>query len=271
MNATVNTALASAAVPSAPRLPGLGNLVRKDVREWLHSRRLWIVLGVSAFAFVGTAANAWINAWARANLPAEPGQVPPRELSLAPMDNLLLALGTQFFLIAAIFATMSLLLSERESGTLAWTVSKPVSRTSVLLSKWLTATVLLWITAVVVPAATAATVAALYGPPDLGATVLIGIGLLIAIAVFVAISIAAAVVVPSQAGVAAVGLAMLLVPPLIVGIVPALAPLAPTASVDWALRVALGGSASLLVPIATIGWLALLFIVSKVRFSRAEL
>ncbi len=60
-------------------------------------------------------------------------------------------IGTQFFVVAAIFASMSLLLGERDSGTLAWTISKPVSRTSVLVSKWLTSTLLLWLATVVVP------------------------------------------------------------------------------------------------------------------------
>ena len=61
---------------------------------------------------------------------------------------------------------MSLLVAERDSGTLAWTISKPVSRTSVLVSKWLTSTLILWVAAVVIPLGlTTAVVTVLYGAP----------------------------------------------------------------------------------------------------------
>ncbi len=58
-----------------------------------------------------------------------PGTGRPRS-SAQPLDNLLFAIGTQFIVLAAIFNSMSLLIAERDSGTLAWTISKPVSRTS---------------------------------------------------------------------------------------------------------------------------------------------
>ena len=102
------------------------------------------------------------------SFPADPGDGPAKVLSVLPIDNLLFAIGTQFIVLAAIFATMSLLIAERDSGTLAWTISKPVSRTSVLVSKWLTATLVLWVAAVVIPlAVTTVLVTVLYGLPDL--------------------------------------------------------------------------------------------------------
>src|SRR5439155_21618423 len=128
---------------SRPRLLGLGNLVRKDLSEWLHAKRTWVVLGVTTSVFAMAAANARITEWAARSLPAEPGDGPAKILSLQPADNHLFAVGTQFIVLVAILATMSLLLAERDSGTLAWTISKPVSRTSVLVSKWLTSTIIL--------------------------------------------------------------------------------------------------------------------------------
>ena len=89
-------------------------------------------------------------------LPADAGEVrqgPPA----GPDDNVLSPLATQFLVLVAIFATISLFLAERDGGTLAWTISKPVSRPSVLLSKWLSPTGVLWVAAVFVPLAVTTT------------------------------------------------------------------------------------------------------------------
>ena len=188
-----------------PRLLGLGNLVRKDLAEWLHGKRPWVVLGVTTFVFALAAANARITEWAARSFPAEPGDGPAKVLSVQPLDNLVFAIGTQFIVLAAIFATMSLLLAERDSGTLAWTISKPVSRTSVLVSKWLTSTLILWVAAVVIPWFTTALVTALYGVPDLAVVIALGVTLITVPAFFVAVALAAATFVPSQAAVGAIG------------------------------------------------------------------
>ena len=148
-------------------LPGLRNLLRKDTAEWLRSSRPWVVMIVSTVILLLTAANGRIVEWA-ARIAPEPGAA--AELpSLVPIDNLLMAVGTQTIVFAVIGATMGLLIVERERGTLAWTASKPVSRTSILVSKWITSTSMLWLTAVVVPlVATSALVTVLYGAPDDG-------------------------------------------------------------------------------------------------------
>ena len=55
------------------------------------------------------------------------------------------------FVVIAIFVTMSLIVGERESGTLAWTASKPVSRGAIWLAKWTSATGILWLLGVILP------------------------------------------------------------------------------------------------------------------------
>jgi ABC-type transport system involved in multi-copper enzyme maturation permease subunit len=272
MSATVTPALRSTADLRPRPLLGLGNLVRKDVREWVHARRLWVVLVISTLVYVLASANARINEWALANLPAESGQTPPKAMSLAPMDNVLFAIGTQFFVLAAIFATISLIIAERDGGTLAWTVSKPVSRTSVLLSKWISATALLWLVAIVVPlAATTAIVVWLYGTPSLASIAVIGLGLIAVIALYVAVSLTAATFIPSQGGVAAIGLAVFFAPSIVAGIVPSLASVLPTSILDWTMAAALGGPTPIVTPIAWLLGLATLFAVARYRFNRAEL
>ena len=50
---------------------------------------------------------------------------------------------SQIFVVAAIFAVASLIVHERDTGTLAWVASKPVSRGSIWLSKWISSTAIL--------------------------------------------------------------------------------------------------------------------------------
>ena len=255
-----------------PRLLGLRNLVRKDLAEWIHGKRPWIVLGVTTTVFALAAANSRITEWAVRSFPAGPGDGPAKVLSVQPMDNLLFAIGTQFIVLAAIFATMSLLLAERDSGTLAWTISKPVSRTSVLVSKWLTSTLVLWVAAVVIPmAVTTVLVTVLYGLPDLATVITLGVTLIAVPAFYVAVALAAATFVPSQAAVGAIGLAVLLAPQIIGGVVPAITPFFPGSIFDWAVAVSTGGPASLVTPVAWFAGMAVLFFLARARLNAIDL
>lgn len=255
-----------------PRLLGLRNLVRKDIAEWLHGKRPWLVLGITTTVFALAAANSRISEWAARSLPADPGEGPAKVLSVLPMDNLLFAIGTQFIVLAAIFATMSLLLTERDSGTLAWTISKPVSRTSVLVSKWLTATLVLWVAAVVIPiTVTTGLVTVLYGPPDLAAVITLGVTMIAVPAFYVAVALAASTFVPSQAAVGAIGLAVLLAPQISGGIVPAITPLFPGSIFDWAVAVSTGAPASAATPVAWLIGTAVLFVLARKRLNAMDL
>ena len=254
------------------RLLGLNNLVRKDVMEWLAGKRPWLVAGITTLVFVLAASNARINAWILSAVPAESGSAPGKMLSLNPLDNLMAAIGTQFTILAVIFATMGLLLAERDSGTLAWTISKPVSRTSVLLSKWLTSTLILWVAAVVIPlAVTTAVVTVLYGLPDLATVLALGGALITVPALFVAVSLAAATYVPSQAAVAAIGVAVLVAPQIVGGLVPGITPFFPSSIYEWAVEAAVGASTSFITPIAWLIGLAVLFVLARRRVEAMDL
>jgi ABC-2 type transport system permease protein len=271
---------AATLVPSAlqqanlgrPRLLGLGNLLRKDFAEWVHGKRPWVVLGVTTSVFALAAANARITEWAVRSFPAESGDGPAKILSVLPLDNVLFAIGTQFIVLAVIFATMSLLLAERDSGTLAWTISKPVSRTSVLVSKWLTSTLILWVAAVVIPLAlTTALVTLLYGLPDLAIVVALGATLITVPAFFVAVALTVATFVPSQAAVGAIGVAIFVAPQIVGGVVPAVTPFFPSSIFDWAVGVSIGASASVVTPVAWLVGLAVLFVLARQRLNAMDL
>lgn len=270
--ATFDPSTAQLATGRQSRLLGLGNLVRKDVADWLHSKRPWVVLVVTTSVFALAAANARITEWAARSFAADPADGPARVLSVQPLDNLLFAIGTQFIFLAVIFATMSLLLAERDSGTLAWTISKPVSRTSVLVSKWLISTLILWVAAVVVPLMiTTGLVTVLYGVPDLASVIALGVALITVPAFFVAVALTAAAFVPSQAAVGAIGVAVFVAPQIIGGVVPAVTPFFPGSIFDWAVAFSTGGPASLVTPIAWLVGLAVLFVLARGRLNAMDL
>lgn len=273
MNATTfDPATVEFAVGRQPRLLGLGNLLRKDLADWLHSKRPWVVVAATTSIFVLAAANARITEWAVRSLPADPGDGPAKVLSLLPFDNVLFAISTQFMVLATIFATMSLLVAERESETLAWTISKPVSRTSVLVSKWLTSTIVLWIAAVVVPlAVTVAVVTVLYGMPDLGVIVALGVMLIALPAFFVAVALAASTFVSNQAAVGAIGVTVFVAPQIIGGILPAVTPYFPGSMFGWALEASTTGISSLVTPAAWVVVMGILFVLARHRLNATDL
>lgn len=267
MTAIVRPAVARPAIRSA----GLAALVRKDAREWVRGRRAWVVFVITTLFMVLAAANAWITARIIEVLPPDV-QAPQAPESLAPFDNLVQAFGSQVFVLAAVFAVASLLVHERESGTLAWVASKPVSRDAIWLAKWFSASGVLAVAAVVAPLAlTVAAVVAMYGAPSLTAVVVLAIGGIATVAFFAALGLAASTVVPGQPAVAAIGFGTMLLVPLIAGIVPAAGPLLPTSMLSWSIAAAAGMDVGFVTPIAWAIATAALVAGAIVRMRRIEL
>jgi ABC-type transport system involved in multi-copper enzyme maturation permease subunit len=256
--------------PADRRLAGLGALVRKDTTEWLRGRRAWVVLAVSTLFMTLSAANSWIISRLAALVP-EGGDI--GELSLAPLDNLLVAVGSQMFVLAAILAVASLVVSERQAGTLAWVASKPVSRRAIWLSKWLSATGMLAVTAVLVPlAATVGVVAALYGVPDPVAVAGLAAGMVAMVAFFTAVGIAAGTVLPGVAAVAGAGIITFAVVPSLGGLLPAeIGALLPTSILPWLAGAATGAPVPVTTPIAFVAVLAAVIAFGTWRMDRLEL
>jgi ABC-type transport system involved in multi-copper enzyme maturation permease subunit len=256
----------------ASPLLGLRNLVHKDGLEWVHGQRTWIVAIVTTVVLLLGAANTAINKWILASFPTEAGDGPAKVLSVVPIDNLLAGVGTQFSVLAVIFATMSLLIAERDSGTLAWTISKPVSRTSVLVSKWLTASLVLWLAAFIVPiAVTAGLVTILYGAPDVPVVIALAVAIVTVPAMFVGITLVASTFVSNQAAVGAIGLLLFILPSIAGGVIPAVTPFFPTSIFGWAVDVSTGGSISLVTPAAWAIGMAVLFLLGQRRLADMDL
>ena len=238
-------------------LLGLGPLIRKDLSEWRRGRRAVVILLAVVSLMAVTAANGAINHWAMTQFPktADIGAL----VSIQPMDNFLKAIGTQFGVVAAVFATMGLIVGERDAGTLAWTASKPVARHSIWLSKWITSSLALFFAAVFVPViVTAAIVTALYGPLDPVIVASTIVGLSASVVLFTAIGLATGAYARSQAVVVAVGLGAMFVPTLVAGLYAPLNDLLPTSVLGWSIGLGSGQAVPWITPFAWLAGVALI-------------
>ena len=270
---TVTVSRVASARPSIRPLTGVRALVRKDIGEWTHGARALVVLGVTSLFMTLAAANSFINSWAIANVPAavEPGA--SKAISLAPLDNVFTAVGSQIFIFAAIFAAMSLLVRERETGTLAWVASKPVSRSAIWVSKWVSASLVLFIVAGLVPLALTAGVATiLYGLPSLVAVAMAAIGMGAVIALFVAVALAASTLVASQPAVAGITFGALVLPTILTAILPfQIAPFLPTSILSWTMGLSAGADVGFITPISWVVGMVALGVVSARQIGKLEL
>jgi ABC-2 type transport system permease protein len=269
MTASIITPAAASA--AAPRFAGLGALVRKERTEWLRGRRAWVVLAVTTIMMTLTAASAWINTTLREALPsADAVDVPP--VSMAPFDNIVGAVSAQFFILVAIFAVASLVIRERESGTLAWVASKPVSRGSIFVAKWVAAATLLAVVGAIVPlAATVAVVVPLYGAPEVMPVVAVAVGMVAVVAFYATTGLVLGTMLPSTAAVAGAGFGVFAVP-VLVDLVPLpLAQFLPQSILGWTVGLVSGAEVGFVTPIAYVVVTAVLVAYGIRRIERIEL
>lgn len=254
------------------RLAGVRPLVRKELAEWRHARRAWIVLIVSTVFMTLTAANAAITTWIVTNLP-EGADVPDLPVAVTSLENILTGVSAQVFVLAAIFASMSLLAVERDRGTLAWVASKPVARGGIWFAKWSSATVVLWAVAALIPLAiTTALAIVLYGVPTFGPIVIVAMGMGASIAFFVAVMLAVSTVINSQAAAAAIGFAVFALPEIVLALIPVeIGPFLPTSILGWTFGQAMGAPVGFVTPIAWVVAMVALIGLSIRRMERIEL
>ena len=267
---TASIVTRASAPAAAGRRTGLSALLRKDTTEWLRGRRAWVVVAVVTAFMALTAANGWINAAIAAQLP-EGTEAP--EFSLAAADNLMMAVGAQVFVLAAILAVGSLIASERQAGTLAWVASKPVSREAIWMSKWISASAILGVTAVAIPMAVATGLAVvLYGAPPVGLVLGLVAGMVAVVTFFAAVGLAAGTVMPGQAAITATGIGVFAMVPLFASVLPFdITPYLPTSMLTWFAGVATGMPVALATPVAWLAVTGVLVAASLRRMSRIEL
>ena len=105
---------------------GLANLLRKENGEWWHTRRWWLQTLLWLLIVNGILA---IGLWVVPNVqPDEAGDT---------MENLgiFIQLMAWFPMFAVIVVTQGAIIGEKQSGTAAWIMSAPVSRSAFILAK----------------------------------------------------------------------------------------------------------------------------------------
>jgi ABC-2 type transport system permease protein len=245
------------------RLLGFRTFLHKELQEWFRRPAVITFVVMVALGTLGTLA---------ARIDEAGGGEPPPEMLNATAS----ILGSQFqqwVLMAAIFASIGMLATERLTGTLAWTLSKPISRRSVLLAKWTVGVTMVTLFGIVLPLAWMAVLATLVygGAPDLLVVARFGLALATIPAFLVALDLALATRLDSQAGIAAIAIFVAFAPSLLEAFAPGLAQAWPTAIGRIAATFALGGTANSL---SLVGWAAAIAILGRVglwTFEREDL
>jgi len=242
---------------------GFGTVFRKEVAEWVRGRRALIVAGVS----VSFAALATIIPFI---VPKDsPGA---GALSMDPTINVLSGWNGLTFAIVAVLATMSLLSTERDQGTLGWNLTNPVSPTSILAAKWAAAMVVYGFLGVFAPIAISSAMATVVygGVPDLGTVGLFAVLYLTVPAFYIGLTVALGTGLKATAGIAGIGFLVMFLPSGIGALFPIINEVSPTSIGAWAMATATGAPASVL---TLGGWLvsmAVLVVGAKIVFDRLE-
>ncbi len=244
---------------------GFGTAFRKEITEWVRGPKAIIVAGVSV---AGAVFMTLIPFIAQVTHESEEAGL----FTMDPTANVLLGWTGQTVALIAIVATMALISSERDRGTLAWTLTNPVSPTSVIAAKFLAAMLVFTVCAVILPLAASAVLATVvYGaPPDLATVATFGLLFLTLPAFYIGLTIGLGTVVRSTAGVAGIAFAVMFVPQILGGIVPFVAEVSPTSIGTWAMSVAKGDPAS---GLTLWGWIVSMVVIvvgAKIAFDRQE-
>src|SRR5512134_1298302 len=120
---------------------GLGNLLQGEYSAWFRSSRWWKHL-LMWFAIINGMMGMMIYATARA---AKDGNAGP------PMFFMYGLFGGMFVAIGVMIIMQRVLVGEKHSGTAAWVLSKPVTRTAFVVSRLVVNSIAILLTSVIVP------------------------------------------------------------------------------------------------------------------------
>lgn len=247
-------------------LLGFGTVLRKEFSEWIRGPKAVIVGSV---AIVSSIFMTLIPFIAEKTGEAEAAGM----MSMDPTANVLLAYTdrlTMAFIV--VVSTMALVSTERDRGTLGWTLTNPVSPTAVIAAKFVAAFSVLAIVAVALPLALSIGLATVvYGGPPNFAIVGPFAALFLALPLFyVALTVGFGTAIKSTAGVAGATFAVMFIPQILGGLIPIINDASPTSIGAWAMAMAKGEAASPLTPIAWVIAMVAILVGSKLAFDRQE-
>lgn len=138
---------------------GLSNLLRKELGLWWHTKLWWIQSLIWIVVLNGVTTVVMLD----------PGGMAAGDLTNEAIQTFFLV-GATAIPIGIILTLQGAIVGERELGTAAWVMSKPVSRTAFVFSKLLAHLIGFLATAVVIPSAIYLVTASflLTEPVDLG-------------------------------------------------------------------------------------------------------
>lgn len=132
---------------------GFANLLRKENRDWWRTRRWWVSILIWLVILNGI---TYAMLWTPMPDPDAPDPQTAERTLLSPdaavtttLFNLVILAGL-FTPIGGIITMQGAIIDEKKSGTAAWILSKPVSRTAFILAKLLANSVALLIVSLVV-------------------------------------------------------------------------------------------------------------------------
>ncbi len=136
-------------------LAGFGNMLAKELGEWFRTRRwlwqllIWVVIldGIIALMLFGLPALASIYPELKPTAEGMFAGLPPEVGAVMHFFSMVIMTGT----MGAIILAQDEIIQEKQSGTAAWIISKPVARPAFILTKLLSNTIGVLLFIVVVP------------------------------------------------------------------------------------------------------------------------
>jgi ABC-2 type transport system permease protein len=196
---------------------------------------------------------------------------------------MLFLLGGLFTGIGAVIIMQGAIIGERQSGTAAWVLSKPLARPAFVLSKLLANAFGMLTTAIVVPGVVGYVLCAVAGGPALGVgQFALGLGFwFLHILFYICLALMLGTLFDGRGAVAGIGIAVLLGPQLIKDVFPQLMQVTPMWLVmpfgtrDTATSLAAAAVSGQALPatlpiLFTVGWSVLFLAVALWRFARQE-
>jgi len=249
----------------ASRLGGFRNLIGIDARGFWGTRQWWIQSLLWLAIIIGLVVEPLYIA--RSIFEGEGEDI------LTTATNMFFTLAALGPAIAAIIHMQGAIVGEKQLGTAAWVLSKPVSRTAFVLSKLVSRAFGILATALVIPSILGYVLLSLENGAALPAARFLGaLGLVVLVIVFyLAFTLMLGTLFDARGAVIALPLALLLAGDLLAGAVPFAAHLLPSSLPTLATLLALGEPLPLWLPIvATPLWTVAFVLVAVWRFRWEE-